>query len=81
MSGLPDRRRRLLFGNGARAHGQRQACHAGGDGAGGDEHRLAPLARARDLRGERGDAVGIRPRARLGDQRGADLDDEPADAA
>src|SRR6266403_1157785 len=65
----------------ARPRGQRQARHAGGDGAGADEHGLTALTRARDLRGEGGDAIRIRPRSGLGDQRGADLDDEPTDAA
>ena len=76
---LADAGRGLLGRQVARADGQAQRRDAGRDGAGGDEHDLAPgragarRARRRGRRARRGRGA---PPSALVSERGADLDDE-----
>ncbi len=54
-----------------------QALHALGDGAAGDHHQLAPLMRQhRQLPAPVADGGGVEAAALVGDQAGADLDDD-----
>ena len=56
-----------------------EAQHAFGDRAGADQHDfLAERAQRGDLRGPARDGGVIEPAAVVGDQRGADLDDDAA---
>ena len=54
-----------------------EAQHAFGNGAGTDQHDfLAQGAQAGNLRGPAGDGGMVEPPAVIGDQRGADFDDD-----